>query len=169
MASTTTTTASNVFKGALFHEGQNLLELFRNTLAFTVSLNAVQSLVADRDESALLFAVGVASLLFIVLASEHVLKTVQYEEESALTAIQELVLFLLRQTSVIIVQFESNLFAHILRTVFITAISTGWVIAFRCCRIGAFSCRIHCVKKETIKRKKRGFFFYINAETPALN
>ena len=127
-----------VFKGALAQEGQNLLELFRNTLSFTVSLNAVNTLVAERDESALFFAVGVAALLFIILALQHALAAVHFEVGSPLISIKELCLFLLRQAGVVTVQFESNLFAHVLRTVFMTAISTGWVIAFAVVGLGLF-------------------------------
>ena len=142
---------SQILRGAFLTEGQNLLDIFRNTLSFTVSLNAVNSLVAERDESALLFAVGVGAVLFIILASERLVSKIDAGDDSSpIMAMKSLVLFLLRQLGVLVVQFESNLLAHVLKTIFITAISAGWVIAFAIVGLGLFHTGSVALSKKTV-------------------
>jgi len=104
-------------------EIKQLIPVFQNTLTFTVTFQAVSSLV-DQEESAIpVLLAATSTLTFVLLALIEPARQLG-------GAPGQLVSYLLGLATQLSTQFVSNLIAISLRSVFVDAASTWWIIAF---------------------------------------
>ena len=102
----------------------SLVSVFQSTLTFTVTFQAVSSLV-DQDESVVpLVFVATVALTFVLLALIEPAKSQLPDELNGLVS------YLLGLAAKLSTQFVSNLVAVSLRTVFVEADTTWWIVAF---------------------------------------
>ena len=104
-------------------EVRDLASVFQSTLTFTVTFQAVSSLIEQEESSVPVLLAATIALTFVLLAL--------IEPAQALPAeVRDLAKYLLGLAAKLGTQFVSNLVAVSLRTVFVDAITTWWIIAF---------------------------------------
>ncbi len=107
----------------------SVVPMFRNTIAFTVTLQAVQSIVADNGRVTVLLGIAAAAAVAILLAVRRAIppaggRAIQFAAH------------LLDLTSQVAVQFLSNLIAVAVAAIFSHATTVWWVIVFAAFSVG---------------------------------
>lgn len=105
-------------------ELQDLASVFQSTLTFTVTFQAVSSLVNQEESVVPVLFCATVVLTFVLLALIEPARTQLPPQVSALVS------YLLSLAAKLSTQFVSNLVAISLRTVFVEAATTWWIIAF---------------------------------------
>lgn len=104
-------------------ELRDLASVFQSTLTFTVTFQAVSSLVDQEESSVPVLLAATVALTFVLLALIEPAQALPDE-------LRGLVAYLLGLAAKLSTQFVSNLVAISLRTVFVDASTTWWIIAF---------------------------------------
>ena len=113
---------SSVFREIAADEARTLIPMFKNTLTFTVTYQAVNALVEDNGRATHVLALAVCLLVFVLM-------WVQRLASASAEPAAKLAVGLIETTNSVAVQFVSNLVAVSLRSLF-AAQSLWWIIVF---------------------------------------
>ena len=113
---------SSVFREIAADEARTLLPMFKNTLTFTVTYQAVNALVEDNGRATHVLALAVCLIVFVLM-------WVQRLASASAEPAAKLAVSLISATNNVAVQFVSNLVAVSLRSLF-AAQSLWWIIVF---------------------------------------
>lgn len=105
------------FGDAVRAEAEQLAPMFMNTLTFTVTFQAVSTLVEANDRSAPLLMVAVAAIVFVGVALRPIVRN-----PAAST--------LLATATRVATQFLSNLVAVAARQIFFEVATVWWILLF---------------------------------------
>lgn len=113
---------SSVFRDIAADEARTLLPMFKNTLTFTVTYQAVNALVGDNGRATHLLAIAVCMLVFVLMWLQRL-------ASASAGPAAKVAVSLISTTNSVAVQFVSNLVAVSLRSLF-AAQSLWWIIVF---------------------------------------